>query len=157
MSVSILTLLGQIITFAVLVWFVKRFLWGPMLHMMEDRQRRIADGLAAAERGKHEQQLAEDRASELLHEAKGQAAEIISRAEKRANEIVEEAKADARAEGERLLTAAQAEITQEINRAKEELRGQVAAIAVSGAEKVLEREIDEKAHGELLQKLVAQI
>ncbi|MGA7799598.1 MAG: F0F1 ATP synthase subunit B [Gammaproteobacteria bacterium] len=157
MSVSILTLLGQIITFAVLVWFVKRFLWGPMTSMMADRQRRIADGLAAAERGKHEQQLAEERAAELLHEAKGQAAEIISRAEKRATEIVEEAKADARTEGERLLTAAQAEIAQEINRAREELRGQVAAIAVSGAEKVLEREIDEKAHGELLQKLVAQI
>ncbi|HKK14877.1 MAG TPA: F0F1 ATP synthase subunit B [Gammaproteobacteria bacterium] len=157
MSVSILTLLGQIITFALLVWFVKRFLWGPMLQMMENRQQRIADGLAAAERGRHEQQLAEDRATELLHEAKGQAAEIISRAEKRATEIVEEAKADARSEGDRLLAAARAEIDQELNRVKEELRSQVAGLAVSGAEKILEREIDEKAHSELLNKLVAQI
>jgi len=156
-SVSILTLLGQIITFALLVWFVKRFLWGPMLQMMENRQQRIADGLAAAERGRHEQQLAEDRATELLHEAKGQAAEIISRAEKRATEIVEEAKADARSEGDRLLAAARAEIDQELNRVKEELRSQVAGLAVSGAEKILEREIDEKAHSELLNKLVAQI
>ena len=157
MSVSILTLLGQIITFALLVWFVKRFLWGPMLQMMENRQQRIADGLAAAERGRHEQQLAEDRATELLHEAKGQAAEIISRAEKRATEIVEEAKADARSEGDRLLAAARAEIDQELNRVKEELRSQVAGLAVSGAEKILEREIDQKAHSELLDKLVAQI
>jgi len=156
-SVSILTLLGQIITFALLVWFVKRFLWGPMLQMMENRQQRIADGLAAAERGRHEQQLAEDRATELLHEAKGQAAEIISRAEKRATEIVEEAKADARSEGDRLLAAARAEIDQELNRVKEELRSQVAGLAVSGAEKILEREIDQKAHSELLDKLVAQI
>jgi len=104
------------------------------------------DGLAAAERGVHEQELAEKRAKDLLVEAKGQSVEIINLAQKRASEIVEEAKGDARAEGERLLTAARAEIEQEVNRAKEQLRAQVAIIVVTGAEKVLGREIDAQAH-----------
>ena len=157
MSIGIPTLLGQILTFAVLVWFVKRFLWGPLTQLMEDRKTRIADGLAAAERGKHEQELAEQRAREVLHEAKQQAAEIISRAERRATEIVEESKTEAREEGERLLTAARAEIDQEVNRVREELRRQVAAVALAGASRVLEREIDEQAHSRLLDELAAQI
>ncbi len=151
------TLIGQMLTFAVLVWFINRFLWDPMTKMMEDRKKRIADGLAAAERGKHEQELAEKHAKEVIHEAKQQAAEIISQAQKRAAEIVDEAKGNARTEGERLLTAANAEIQQEVNRAKEQLRGQVVSLAVAGAGRVLNREIDTKAHDELLKDLVAQI
>ena len=151
------TLIGQMITFGVLVWFINRFLWEPMTRMMEDRKKRIADGLAAAERGRHEQEMAESKAKDTLKEAKQQAAEIISQAQKRATEIVDEAKGDARKEGARLLEAARAEIDQEVNRAKEQLRSEVAKLAVSGAEKVIAREIDAKAHAALLDELVAQI
>jgi len=151
------TIFGQIITFAVLVFFVRSVLWEPMTRMLEDRKARIADGLAAAERGLHEKDLAEKRAAKVIHDAKEQAADIIAHAQKRATEIVEEAKGDARSEGQRLLVAAQAEIEQQVHRAKEELRGQVVSIAVAGAEKVLAREIDETAHGDMLKELAAQI
>ncbi|MEO6696404.1 MAG: F0F1 ATP synthase subunit B [Gammaproteobacteria bacterium] len=151
------TLFAQMLAFALLIWFVNKLLWGPLTAMMAERQKRIADGLAAAEKGKHEQELAEKRAKELLHTAKMQAAEIMTQAEKRAVEIVEEAKGQGRVEGERILTGARAEIDQELNRAKEALRGQVAAIAVAGAEKILSREIDAKTHGDLLNQLAAQI
>jgi F-type H+-transporting ATPase subunit b len=151
------TLFAQMVAFALLIWFVNRLLWGPLTAMMEARQKRIADGLAAAEKGKHEQELAEKRAKELLHTAKNQAAEIISQAEKRASEIIEESKGQGRAEGERIIVGARAEITQELNRAKEALRGQVVSIAIAGAEKILAREIDPKTHGDLLNQLSARI
>lgn len=151
------TLIIQIFTFSLFVWFCMHFIWRPISRMMDDRNKQIADGLAAAERGQHEHELAEQRAAEILHEAKQQSAEVLSQAQKRANEIVEEAKGDARSEGERLITAARAEIDQEINRAKEQLRDQVAAIVVEGAERVLQREIDEKAHNDILKKLVTQL
>lgn len=151
------TLFVQIITFAIFVWFVMRFVWKPLTGVMEERNKRIADGLAAAERGQHEHELAEQRAAEILQEAKQQAAEILSQAQKRGNEIVEEAKNGARGEGERLIAAAKAEIDQEVSRAKEQLRTQVAALAVAGAEKVLQREVDEKAHSAVLNELAAQI
>lgn len=151
------TLFIQIFTFALFVWFCMHFIWRPLSRMMDERTKRIADGLAAAERGQHEHDLAEKRASEILDEAKQQTAEILSQAQKRADEIVEEAKDEARGEGERLMTAARAEIGQEVNRAKEQLREQVASIAVAGAERVLQREIDEKAHSEILKELVTQI
>lgn len=151
------TLIGQMIAFVVFVWFCMKYVWPPMMKALDERKKTIADGLAAAERGKHEQELAEERAKEALHEAKQQAQEIISRAEKRAAEIVEEAKADARTEGERMIAAARNELDQELNRVREQLRGQVASIAITGAEKVLEREVDEKTHDELLSKLAAQI
>jgi len=151
------TIFGQILTFAVLVFFVRSVLWEPMTRMLEDRKARIADGLAAAERGLHEKDLAEKRATKIIHDAKEQAADIIAHAQKRATELVEEAKADARGEGQRLLVAAQAEIEQEVHRAKGQLRGQVVAIAVAGAEKVLAREIDETAHSDMLKELAAQI
>jgi len=151
------TLIGQSITFIVFVWFCMKFIWPPVMHALEERKKKIADGLAAAEHGKHEQELAKERAKEILREAKDQAGEIISRADKRAAEIVEEAKEDAREEGARLLTAARAEIDQEVNRAREVLRGKVVSIALAGAGKVLEREVDESAHGELLNKLAAEI
>lgn len=149
------TLIGQSITFLVFVWFCMKYIWPPLMRALEERRRKIADGLAAAERGRHEQELAAKRAAEVIHEAKERAAEIIARAERRAAEIVDEAKAEARAEGERILAAARAEIEQEINRAREELRRQVAALAVAGAERILEREVDEKAHARLLDELVA--
>lgn len=151
------TLIGQSITFIVFVWFCMRFIWPPIMNALEERKKRIADGLAAAERGRHEQELAEERARQILHEAKDQAGEIINRAEKRAAEIIDAAKDDAREEGARLLTAARAEIDQEVNRAREELRGKVVSIAVAGAGKVLEREVDETDHAELLNRLAAEI
>jgi len=151
------TLFIQMISFAIFIWFTMRFVWRPLTGIMEERNKRIADGLAAAERGQHEQELAEQRAKEALHEAKDKAAEIIANAQKRANELVEEAKNDARAEGERLIAAAQAEIEQEVHRAREELRKQVSVLAVRGAERVLKREVDPKAHSEILDELVTQI
>ena len=151
------TLIGQIAAFILLIWFVNKVLWGPLNKLLADRQKRIADGLSAAEKGKHELELSEKRAKEELHQAKAQAAEIITQAEKRASEIVEEAKNDARSEGDRLRAAAEAEINLEVNRAKEHLRGQVASLAAMGAGRILEREIDAKAHADLLKDLVTQI
>ena len=151
------TLIGQAIAFFLFVVFCMKYVWPPILQALEERKKKIADGLAAAEHGKHEQALAEERAKELLREAKEQAGEIITRADKRASEIVDEAKDDARAEGDRLLVSAQAEIDQEVNRVKEDLRGQVVAIALAGAGKVLEREVDETTHAELLNKLATEI
>ena len=151
------TLIGQGIAFFLFVVFCMKYVWPPIMHALEERKKKIADGLAAGEHGKREQALAEERAKELLREAKDQAGEIITRADKRAAEIVDEAKDDARVEGQRLLTAARAEIEQEVNRVKEGLRGQVVSIAMAGAGKVLEREVDEATHAELLNKLAAEI
>jgi len=151
------TLIGQTITFIVFVWFCMRFVWPPIMAALDERRKKIADGLAAAERGKHEKELAEERAREILRDAKAQAGEIITRADRRAAEIVDEAKTDARAEGDRIKSAAQAEIEQEVNRVKENLRGQVVSIALAGAGKVLEREVSESTHAELLNKLAAEL
>ncbi len=151
------TLIGQAISFIFFVWFTMKFVWPPIMSALEERKKKIADGLAAAERGKHEQELAEQRAAEVIAEAKQEASNIIAQAQKRASEIVEEAKETARAEGDRIVASANAEIEQEVNRAKEHLRGQVVSIAVAGAGKVLSREIDEKAHDDLLKDLVSQI
>jgi len=145
------------IAFGLLIWFINKVMWGPLSALMEARQKRIADGLSAAEKGKHEQELAEKRAIELIKEAKEQAQDIVVQGQKRAAEIVDEAKETARAEGERIVAAANAEIEREVTQAKEVLRAQVAALAVSGAEKVLKREIDAKAHEDLLKDLAAQI
>ena len=151
------TLIGQGIAFFLFVVFCMKDVWPPILHALEERKKKIADGLAAGEHGQREQALAEERAKELVRQAKEQAGEIITRADKRAAEIVDEAKDVARVEGQRLLTAAQAEIEQEVNRVKEGLRGQVVSIALAGAGKVLEREVDEATHAELMNKLAAEI
>lgn len=151
------TLIGQIIAFVLLIWFVNKFLWGPLSGMLADRQRRIADGLAAAEKGKHELELAEKRVQDELKQAKARAAEILAQAEKRASEIVEEAKGHAREEGQRILAAANAEIQQEATRAKEQIREQVGAIAVAAAGKILKREIDANTHAQLINELATQI
>ena len=152
-----LTLIGQSITFFFFIWFCMKFVWPPIMNALHERRTKIADGLAAAEKGQHEEELAKQRASEILKEAKEQAGEIIRNAEKRAGEIVDEAKNDAKAEGDRLVHAAQAEIDQNITRAREELRGQVVSLAVAGAGKVRKKEIDEKANEALLSDLAAQL
>ncbi len=151
------TLIAQMIAFGLLIWFVNKVMWGPLSGIMEARQKRIADGLAAAEKGKHEEVLAKKKALEVIKEAKGQAADIVAQGQKRASEIVEEAKVTARTEGERIVTAANADIEREINQAREALRAQVASISVAGAEKVLKREIDAKSHDALLNDLAAEI
>jgi len=151
------TLIGQAIAFFLFVVFCMKFVWPPILEALSARKAKIADGLAAAEHGKREQELAEARAKELLRQAKEQAAEIIGRADRRASEIVEEARDDAKTEGARLMTVAQSEIEQEVNRVKEDLRGQVVSVALAGAGKILAREVDESAHAELLSKLAAEI
>ena len=144
------TLIGQSITFFVFVWFCMKFVWPPIMNALAERRKQIADGLAAGERGKHELELASKRAAENLHEAKQKAAEIIAQADKRAAQLVEEAKGVAKLEADRMIAGAQASIAQETVRAKEALRGQVAGLAVAGAEKILRREIDAKAHADLL-------
>ena len=152
-----LTLLGQMITFALLVWVTMKYVWPPIMQAMQERQKKIADGLAAAERGQNEQKLAEERAAKLVHEAKQEASEIVSLAQKRASEIVEGAQNTAREEADRIKASATAEIEQEVTRAKEDLRKQVGAIAVAGAERILKKEIDAKAHDQVIEDLVAQI
>jgi len=152
-----LTLIGQMITFAFFVWFCMKFVWPPIMNALVERKATIADGLAAAEKGQHEEELAKNRAVEILKEAKVKAQEILSQADKRASEIVEESKDTARVEAERIVTAANAEIEQETNRAREALRGQVVSLAVLGAGKVLKKEIDTKANDDLLSDLVAQL
>lgn len=151
------TMIGQLGTLIVLVWFLNRFLWGPITSALEERRKRIADGLAAAERGHHEKALAEKQAKETLHEGKEQAAEIVAQAQRRADDIIEKAKADARVEGNRLIEAAKAEIDQQTNQAKEQLRAEVVRLALAGAEQVLMREVDAPANDEVLKKLAAQL
>jgi len=152
-----LTLIGQSITFALFVWFCMKFIWPPIMGALEARRKEIADGLAAAERGHHAHELAEKRAVEHIKEAKGQASDIITQAQKRASELVEEAKGDAKTEANRIVAGANAEIEQETNRAREQLRQEVVVLAIAGAEKVLGREVDKKAHASALGELAAQL
>ncbi|MDO8812817.1 MAG: F0F1 ATP synthase subunit B [Gallionella sp.] len=152
-----LTLFSQALTFAILIWFTVKFVWPPLLAAVESRQKTIADGLADAERAKHDLEMAAKRSADILREAKEKAGEIVASGEKRGSEIVEQAKAQAKVEGDRILAGAKAEIDQEVFRAREQLRTQVSAIALAGAGKILGREIDAKAHNDLLDKLVAEL
>lgn len=152
-----LTLFGQMIFFALFVLFCMKYVWPPITAALQERQKKIADGLAAADRAQHDLELAQNKATSQMHEAKQEAAVIIDQANKRASQIVDEAKDQARVEGERLKEAAKAEIEQEANRAKEQLRGQVATLALAGAEKVLQASIDENAHRELVDKLATEL
>ena len=152
-----LTLIGQMLAFAVFVLFCMKYVWPPILAAMAERAEKIADGLAAADRASHDLELAQEKAVERLKEAKTEAAGIVDSANKRANQLVEEAKQQAVAEGERLKEAAQADIDQEVNRAREQLRGQVAALALAGAEQVLGAEIDHQRHAALVDKLAAEL
>ena len=151
------TLLGQAIAMIVFVWFCMKFVWPPLMGMIEERQTTIADGLAAAEKGSRSLELAEVEKSKLLDEARGQAREIIDQATTRGGNIVDEARTLADQERGRILSLAQSEVEQEVNRAREELRDQVGAIAVAGAEKIISREIDTATHQDLLDKLAAEI
>ncbi len=151
------TLIGQMITFTLLVIFTMKYIWPPVVQAMQDRQRRIADGLAAAERGQQAEAIAMAKADEALREAKRQASDILAQAQKRATEIVEQSKRDAQLEGERQLAAARAQIDQEFNRVREQLRSEVVNLAVAGAGRILKREINPTAHAQLLDELVAQL
>lgn len=151
------TLFGQMIAFALFVWFTMRFVWPPVVKAMADRQQQIADGLAAAERGREDLDLAQERAAEILRDARNQASEILDQANKRGSQLVAEAKEAAQTEGERQLAQAQAKIEQELNNAKAELREQVVTLAITGATKVLEREVDAKAHNDMLNELAKQL
>ena len=152
-----LTLLAQAITFALLIWFTAKFVWPPLLGAIEKRQKEIADGLAAGERGRSELEQASKRSAETVEEAKVRATDIIGQAEKRATEIIETAKESAKAEADRIINGAKAEIDQEVNRAKEGLRQQVSTLAVAGAEKILRKEIDAKAHADMLNTIANEL
>ncbi|NOT14199.1 MAG: F0F1 ATP synthase subunit B [Methylotenera sp.] len=151
------TLIAQAIAFAVLIWFTVKFVWPPLLKAIETRQKEIADGLAAAADGRNALEAAAKKSEVTLTEAKQKASEIIAQAEKRGTQIIEEAKGNAKVEGDRIVAGAKAEIEQEVNRAKEGLRAQVSTLAIAGAEKILRKEIDAKAHSELLAKLAAEL
>ncbi len=151
------TLVVQMLVFAVFVWFTMKFVWPPLVKALEARQEKIADGLAAAERGRRELELAQHRAKDEMKQAKVLSADIVEKANRRAAQIVDEAKDDARQEGLKLAKIAQEQIAQEVNRAKDGLRHQVAALAVAGAEKILMREIDEQANRALLDNLIKEI
>ncbi len=151
------TIIGQAITFAILIWFTMKFVWPPITAALDERAQKISDGLAAAERGKADLQLAEKRSADALVEARQKGAEIIAMSEKRRAEIIEEAKAEAIAEAERVKAAARAEIEQEAHRAREVLRAQVSSLAVAGAERILRREVNAQAHADLLSALSAEL
>ena len=152
-----LTLIGQTIAMIVFVWFCMKYIWPPILEALEERQQQIEEGLAAADKSQEALEAAEAKAGEIISEARQQATAILDQAHSRANEIVAEGKEDGVKERERQLAAAKAEIEQETNKAREELRGQVSAIALASAEKILKREIDGKAHEEILGKLAQEI
>lgn len=152
-----LTIIGQSITFIVFVWICLKFIWPLLKNAMRERQVAIAEGLAAAEAADRKLAEARSGAEQELAKAREEAAMIIDRARNRANQMIDAAKADAREEGERLKEAARAEIEQEVNRAKEALRGRVAALALAGAEKVLESSIDANRHSEMLNRLAAEL
>ena len=148
-----LTLIGQTVTFIIFVWFCMKFIWPPIMNALNERRKTISDGLAAAEQGQREREKGQMDANELVEEAKSQAQEIIARAEKRGVEVVADAKNDAQTEGERILNATRGEIEMEANRTREQLRVQVAQLAVAGAEKILAKEVDAKAHEKMLSDL----
>lgn len=151
------TLLGQLITFILLVGITMRYIWPPIIKAIQDRQARIADGLSAAERGVHELELAQHKSVEILKDAKIQAADILEQANKRAGRIIDESKVRAREEGEKLLEMAKSEIQQETLAAKIALREEIAHIAMRGAEKILQQKIDAKSDEHLLKKLMEEI
>ena len=151
------TLIGQTITFIVFVWFCMKYIWPPLMAALDERNARISEGLAAAQRGQQDLEDAQTKVSESLNDAKAQAQEIINQAQKRANEIVDEAKGSAREEADKIKLAASADIDQQVTAAREHLRKEVSLIALAGAEQILKREVDAKVHADVLDELVAQI
>jgi len=151
------TLIGQLITFAVLVWFTMKYVWPPITKAMHEREKTIASGLEAAERSKRELELAEHKALSILREAKDQASTIVDNAHKRSVQIVEDAKESARQENKRIVEQANEEIVREVSRTKETLRKQLATLAIAGAEKIIQRNLDESTNSALLDEFVAEI
>jgi F-type H+-transporting ATPase subunit b len=151
------TLIGQAIAFAIFVWFCMKYVWPPLLDAIEARQKKIADGLTQAERAGKNLELAQAKATEQLKEAKMQAAEIIDQANKRRTQIVEEAKSEGQIERDKIIAQGEAEVEAERNRAREELRQQVATLAIAGAEKIIKRSIDKEANSDIIDKLVAEL
>ncbi|MBA2652925.1 MAG: F0F1 ATP synthase subunit B [Tatlockia sp.] len=152
-----LTLIIQMLVFMTFVWFTMKFVWPPLSKAMEERQDKIADGLASAERGRKELELAQHRVKDDLKQAKAQASEIIEKASRRAANLIEEAKEDAKLEAQKQAKIAHEQLLQEINHARDSLRKQVALLAVSGAEKILNREIDAKTNSALLDNLIEEL
>lgn len=151
------TLIGQLLTFLVLVWFTMKYVWPPITKAMEDREKKIASGLEASERGKRELEQAEHKALNIIHEARREASHIVDQAHKQSAQIVEEAKDNARVEGKRIIEHAQEDIKREVNQAKEALRKQLATLAVAGAEKIIQRNLDANAQASLLDEFAAEI
>jgi F-type H+-transporting ATPase subunit b len=152
-----LTLIAQAVAFALFIWFTVKFVWPPLLRAIETRQKTIADGLAAAEQGKRSLEVSAKQADEEIKKARERAAELISQTEKRTTQMIDEARQAAKEEGNREKAAAKAEIEQQVTRAREQLRTQVATLAVAGAEKILRREVDAKAHADLLESIKRQL
>jgi F-type H+-transporting ATPase subunit b len=152
-----LTLIAQAVSFAIFIWFCVRFVWPPILNAIEARQKTIADGLAEAERGRSSLAEANKQTEVLLRDARARAHDLVAQAERAAAQRMEEAKGQAKAEADRIVAAAKAQIDQEVQSARQQLRDQVAALAVAGAEKILRREVDARAHAEMLDRLKAQI
>ena len=152
-----LTILGQAIAFFIFVVFCMKYVWPPVIAALQERQKKIADGLAASDRAAKDLELTQEKSAQELRQAKEQAAALIEQANKRANQIVEASKEDARKEGEKILAQAQAEIEQQRIKASDALRAEIAAIAVAGAEKILETSVDADKHGDMLNKLVAEL
>jgi F-type H+-transporting ATPase subunit b len=151
------TLVMQAVAFAAFIWFTSKFVWPHLMRAIDTRQKQIADGLAAGEQGRQSLVSAEKRVADMLTEAKSRSSDIIAQGEKLKAETIDAAKAEAKAEAARILAAAKAEIEQEVVRAKEELRNQVADLAVAGASKILKREVDAKAHADLLASIQQQL
>lgn len=151
------TIFGQFITFSILVWFTMKYVWPLITKTMHEREKKIAEGLEAAERSKRELEMAEHKANVIVHDAKQQATQIIEQANLHSAQLVEEAKVQAKQEGERIVNMAQGEIDREVTRAKEALKSQLATLAVAGAEKIIQRHLDPSAQHDLLTQLVAEI
>ncbi|MGB0446861.1 MAG: F0F1 ATP synthase subunit B [Pseudomonadales bacterium] len=156
MSIN-MTILGQIISFVIFVLICMKYVWPPLTAALAERQKKIAEGLDAADKAARDLEAAQQSVEAELQESKARAAELIEQANKRASQIIDEAKTAAQSEGDRIKAAAQAEIEQEVNRAKEALRAQVATLAVTGAEKILGASVDMNNHQELVDKLAAEL
>lgn len=152
-----LTLLGQMLTFIVFIWFTMRYVWPPITKAMHERQKRIADGLAAAERGQRDLELAQHKTVELMRDAKLEASQVVEQANKRALQIVEEAKEQARQESQQILARAQTEVEQMVMAAKDSLRKEMAELVVAGAEKIIRKEIDPSVHHKMLSELATEL
>ncbi len=152
-----LTLISQAVAFAIFIWFTVRFVWPPLRTAIDNRQKTIAEGLAAAERGKHDLELAARRSADVLRETKEKSTEILAQAERRAQQIIEDAKTAARVEADKVVASAKAEIDQEAERAKQQLRERVAELAVAGAEKILRREVNAAVHADMLASLKQEL